>query len=136
MNVRRVIARLRVTKVGSNIHSACRLFFPCASSSPSRLHRSRACSSSSPTPRWSAAAWTSWPSTRCGAPPGTVLTPSRMHWRFAWRPSKPPTSCSGCATSCTAPSASATRPRCRGCRATANRCGEREHHQTEYEIFQ
>ena len=34
---------------------------------PAALAVSRACSSSSPTPRWSAAASRSWPSTRCGA---------------------------------------------------------------------
>ena len=62
------------------------------------------------------AGWTSWPPTRCGA-----WTPT-TRWRCAWRRSRPPRWCSGCATNCTARSVSATRPHCPGCRATASRC--------------
>ena len=49
--------------------------------------------------------------------------PSTTLSRCGCRPSRRQRWSSGCAISCTARSDSATRPRCRGCPATASRCG-------------
>ncbi len=91
---------------------------------PAARPRSRASSSSSPTPRSSAAVSRCSPSTRCGAsgrpPGGRSTTRSPSGWP---RVEAAATVFAGRAPAARARSGSATRRRCRGCRVTASRCG-------------